>query len=52
MSDVRELMNLENWFGDPGHTGIRSHVMITETRLASCRQVGGSRIEVDEENQS
>ena len=32
-------MNLEDWFGDPGHTVTRSHMMITETKLAGRRQM-------------
>ena len=35
LSDAREPMNLEDWFGDLGHMVIRSHVMITETILAA-----------------
>ena len=38
LSDAWEPMNLEDWFGDPGHTFTRSHVMITETKLAGRRQ--------------
>ena len=34
LSDVRESKNLKNWFADPGHMVMRSHVMITETKLA------------------
>ena len=34
LSDAREPMNLEDWFGDPGHMVIRSHVMITERKMA------------------
>ena len=32
-------MNLEDWFGDPGFTRIRSHMMITETKLAGRRHM-------------
>ena len=32
-------MNLEDWFGDPGHMMTRSHTMITETELAKHQQM-------------
>ena len=33
LSDAWEPMNLEDWFGDLWHMVIRSHMVITETRL-------------------
>ena len=37
--DAWESMNLEDWFGDPGHMMTRSHAMITETKLARRQQM-------------
>ena len=37
-SDAWESMNLEDWFGDPGHVMTRSHAMIAETKLAKRQQ--------------
>ena len=34
LSDAREPMNLEDWFGNCGHMVIGSHVIITGTKLA------------------
>ena len=39
LSDAWESMNLEDWFGDPGHMMTRSCVMITEAKLSRRQQM-------------
>ena len=52
LSDAREPMTLEDGFGDLGPMATRSHVMITETKLASRLTNDEPRLEIDEDGHS
>ena len=46
LSDAWEPMNLKDWFGDPAAMVTGSHVTITQTKLATRRQVVISELKV------